>query len=854
MTNDFSSTSLANQGIDTGPNLPKFDLTWIQNNWINVLIYIGILIGIFLLLKLAIHLLRKYVRKKRIAPENVRKVLLRVQVPKNVHKDDGQARTAQQIQETISLTENIFNAIGGLKAQKGFKRWWIGHDDEITFEMFVNKKIIYFYVAVPKYLQHYIEEQIHAQHPEALIVEADDYNIFNPKGFVVGTYLTYTKPYIFPIKTYKNIEGDPINSLANALGKFDEDSGAAIQFVVRSAEGGWHKWGAKTVSLLHQGKKLEDAMREAKGKSMIGSFFKEIGKATSSKSESPDPDKTHKMTSKEEEGAKGIEEKTSKSGLDVNIRLVVSGLNKDMAKLKLDDLVNSFNVFNIYEYGNSFKKVLPGKLNKLIDDFIYREFNEEAKMIMNVEELSSVFHFPFSFTDAPNIDWLLAKTAPLPVNIPTDGLLLGHNVYRGQKKEVYIKTEDRRRHMYVIGMTGTGKSFYIQSLAIQDILAGKGVCYIDPHGDGVDAILARIPKERADDVILFDPSDTERPMSLNLLEFESPEQKTLAVNELLAIFDKLYDLKATGGPMFEQYFRNAALLMMGDPESGNTILDLPRILADEDYRNYKLSKLKDLVTKNFWEKEAQKAGGEASLQNMVPYITSKLGVFIANDYMRPIISQQKSSFSFSEAINSKKIILVKLAKGQIGDMNANLLGMIVISKILMAVLGRATISEDERTDYYLYIDEFQNFLTDSIEVILSEARKYKLNLTIAHQYIGQLVKNNDSKFKDAIFGNVGTKVGFRIGVDDAELFAKEFQPVFNENDFLNCPKYTNFVKLLVDNANPPAFNMQTIHMDKFAKPNYEIAAALRELSRLKYGRDRAIIEEEIRQKQLNADV
>jgi len=323
----------------------------------------------------------------------------------------------------------------------------------------------------------------------------------------------------------------------------------------------------------------------------------------------------------------------------------------------------------------------------------------------------------------------------------------------------------------------------------------------------------------------------------------------MAVNELIAIFDKLYDLGSTGGPMFEQYFRNAALLMMEDVASGSTILDLPSVLADDEYRAYKLSKTKNIMVKNFWEKQAQKAGGEASLQNMVPYITSKLTTFIANDYLRPIIAQQKSAFNFDKAINEKKIILVKLAKGQIGDLNASLLGMIIVSKILMATLARASIAEDKREDFYLYIDEFQNFLTDSIEVILSEARKYRLNLIIAHQYIGQLVKNNDQKFKNAIFGNVGTKVSFRIGVEDSEFLAKEFAPVFSENDFLNCPKYNCFVKLLIDNANPPAFNMKSFWYDEFAKPDYDKAEAIKELSRLKYGRDRAIIEKEIREKQ-----
>lgn len=819
--------------------------------WQRPLMIFLLVVGVFVFLYILLMVIRFYSRRSRVVPAQSRKVLLRVQLPRILGKNSeaGQMPSAQQIQEAISVTENIFNSIGSLEPKKGLKTWWLGHDDEVGFEVVVKNSVIYFYVSAPKYLQNYVEEQIHAQHPYALIEPAGDYNIFNPDGVALGAQLTYVNDEIFPIRSYKKMEGDPMNALLNALSKFDNESGGAIQIIFRSADGAWHERSVKTASLAHQGKKLDEAINEVKGEGIFKTFVKVF--KTSKQDENKE---TYRLTSKEDEAVKGIEEKTSKAGLDVNIRVVVSAKDKNLAEQRLDDVLNAFSLFNIYEYGNGFKADKPSKLENLMRNFIYRDFDGKYSMLMNVEEMASVFHFPMPFTDAPNIDWLLAKKAPAPLNTPTDGLLLGENEYRGRLTPIHIRPADRRRHMYVIGMTGTGKSVFLEGLAIQDILAGRGVCFIDPHGDAIDTILARTPKERADDVILFDPSDLDRPMSLNLFEFDTPAQRTMAVNELLAIFDKLYDLKATGGPMFEQYFRNAALLMMEDPESGNTILDLPRILADDDYRQMKLSKAKDEEIKNFWIKQAQKAGGEASLQNIVPYITSKLTTFISNDYMRPIIAQQKSSFNFSEAVNSNKIILVKLSKGLIGSMNADLLGMIVIGKILMAVLGRASIPEDQRTDYYLYIDEFQNFLTDSIEVILSEARKYKLNLTVAHQYIGQLINKGDSRFKDAIFGNVGTKVSFRIGVEDSEFLAKEFAPVFNESDFLNCPKATCFAKLLIDNANPPPFNMKVPYYDKYAKPNPKIAMAIRELSRLKYGRDRAIIEEEIRQKQLNLDL
>ena len=467
---------------------------------------------------------------------------------------------------------------------------------------------------------------------------------------------------------------------------------------------------------------------------------------------------------------------------------------------------------------------------------------------MNSEEITSIFHFPLGHTETPNIVWLQARKAAAPTNLPQEGLLLGVNDFRGIDTPIKIKREDRRRHIYIIGMTGTGKTYLQNNMIIQDIINGEGVCVIDPHGDLVEEVISYIPKARAEDVIYFNPADTERPMGMNMLEFDNPEQKTFVINEMMNIFDKLYDLRQTGGPIFEQYMRNTMLLMMEDPESGSTLLEVSKVLSDEEFRKYKLSKSKTQVVKDFWLKEAEKAGGEAALANMVPYITSKLTTFIANDIMRPIIAQQKSAFNFRKAMDERKIILVNLSKGKLGDINANLLGMVIIGKILFASLSRVDLPEAERKDFYLYIDEFQNFLTEGISVILSEARKYRLCLTIAHQFIGQLVKANDTRIKDAVFGNVGTKIAFRIGVEDAQVMAKEFAPVFNEYDVMNVPKYNAFVKLLIDNANPPPFNIKTLGPESRPLPNPELGQAIKDLSRLKYGRDRNLVEDEINER------
>jgi len=805
----------------------------------NPFVILGIILIILILILIGlVFLIRFYFRRRGKMRTAFKKNVLLITLPKFEMGEKGEASLSiQQIQEKIAVAETLFAAIGGLKAQKGLGTWLFGREDHFAFEIVADEGKISFYVAVPEYQRAFLEEQIQAQYPDASIEDIEDYNIFTPQSIIAGKMLTFKRQNFFPIKTYKKMETDPLNALANALSKIEEQDGAAIQFIVRSAKPGWRAQGVSVASKMMQGKKFEEAL---KGKSVLKEML-------TAKPKSPEaaakPETPYQLSPMEQEIVKGLEEKASKGGMAVNIRVLAASDKANKSEMYLNDILNAFSQFNIYQYGNSFQTAAK-KMKRLVNDFIYRNFDEKRRIVLNSEEMASVFHLPIpSATETPNIRWLEARKAPAPLNAPEKGIILGENMYRGMKKVIRMKRKDRRRHMYIIGQTGTGKSYFQTNLIIQDIQNGEGVGIIDPHGDLVEDILQYIPKERADDVILFDPGDIERPMGLNMMEFENPEQKTFVINEMINIFDKLYDLKSTGGPMFEQYMRNSMMLMMEDPESGSTLMEIPKVLADDEFRAYKLSKTKNPVVKDFWEKEALKAGGEASLQNMVPYITSKLTQFISNDIMRPIIAQQKSSFNFKKAMDEKKILLINLSKGKIGDLNSNLLGMVIVGKILMASLARVDVPEEKRNDFYLYIDEFQNFLTESISIILSEARKYKLNLIIAHQFIGQLVKDSDTSIRDAIFGNVGTTVSFRIGVDDAELIAKQFAPVFSEYDVINIPKANAYTKLLIDNANPPAFNMFIPARQDADHP--EIAETIKKLSRLKYGRDRDIVEAEI---------
>ena len=353
-------------------------------------------------------------------------------------------------------------------------------------------------------------------------------------------------------------------------------------------------------------------------------------------------------------------------------------------------------------------------------------------------------------------------------------------------------------------------------------------------------MLGMVPRHRAQDVIYFNPGDIERPMGLNMLEYDPafPEQKTFIVNELLGIFNKLYNMAIAGGPIFEQYFRNATMLVMDDPSSGNTILEVSRVLSDKAFRDLKISRSNNIVVKNFWTQIAEKAGGEASLKDMVPYITSKTDNFTANEIMRPIVAQEHSAFNFREVMDNQKILLVNLSKGRLGDLNSSFIGLILVGKMLMSALSRGDMAEEKRKDFYLYIDEFQNVTTDSIATILSEARKYRLNLTIAHQFVGQLKE----EIKKAVFGNVGSMASFRIGSDDAEFIAKQFKPVFSESDLLNIDNRNCYLKLLLNGQTAPPFSLKTYPPQK---GDDAIAEVIKEISRTKYGRPRAEVEAEI---------
>ncbi|KKP65111.1 MAG: hypothetical protein UR62_C0001G0036, partial [Candidatus Nomurabacteria bacterium GW2011_GWF2_35_12] len=521
-------------------------------------------------------------------------------------------------------------------------------------------------------------------------------------------------------------------------------------------------------------------------------------------------------------------------------RVITSAPTKERADAILQEIESSFNQFT-ESTSNSFifEKVYGSDLKKLFHDFSYRMFSDDKILPMNLKELSSVFHFPIGIGSQPQLKEAKAGIAPAPLEMGQDGIILGINSYRGKDTTIYMSREDRMRHFYAIGQTGTGKTNIMLNMITQDIKNGDGCCYIDPHGTDIQTILSRIPKERINDVIYFDPAYTMRPMGLNMLEFDPkyPEQKTFVVNEMMGIFNKLFDMKIGGGAMFEQYFRNSAFLVMEDPESGSTLLEITRVLADKQFRDMKLAKCKNPIIKQFWV-SAEQTSGDQSLANFVPYISSKFDNFISNDIMRPVVLQQNSVFNFRKIMDEKKILLVNLSKGRLGDINANLIGLVLVGKIQMAALSRVDMFGKPINDFYLYIDEFQNVTTDSIASILSEARKYRLSLNIAHQYINQLEEN----IKNAVFGNVGSMAVFRVGTEDANFLEPKFKPIFNAQDITKLDNYNAYMSMLINGQPTKPFNIKTIAPERGDR---EIIDDLKQLSYMKYGRDREEVEKEI---------
>ncbi|KND47296.1 MAG: putative Type IV secretory pathway VirD4 component [Parcubacteria bacterium C7867-004] len=749
---------------------------------------------------------------------------------------DGRVKT---LKELVSSMEQFYS---GMLAVENAGR---GEPPYMTLELAVpvDKPHLMFYAAIPNTRRDLFEKQLLAIFPNAsVIAQPNDYNVFVENGFSHASVASFKDKAMLPLKDYQDFDYDPLNSLLNAFAKVaPEDEGVSLQIVFKPQTDHYVHYYRRVLHALRQGEHRSRAFTLPE--TFVGDLAREAFGliATSKKQSANEP--------VDQKAIEMVEKKIQAPVVSTNIRLVVSTPVESRTQQILSELESSFNQFE-HTTGNRLEFLRPNRagMKQLLRDFSFRLFRQATNLPLSLRELTTMYHFPPNgIESAPNLKQSRFAAAAAPADLPHEGTSIGTNTFRGQTTEVRIAPEDRLRHLYAIGQTGAGKTGFLKTLIEQDIKAGNGVCFIDPHGNDILDVLAMIPPERYEDVIYFDPANIDRPFGLNMLEYDPnrPEQKTFIVNEMLAIFRQLYgDVPESMGPAFEQYFRNATQLVMEDPSSGSTLMDIGRVLSNKPFRDLKLSRSNNPIINQFWNEIATQAEGEASLQNIVPYITNKFDEFTGSDFMRPIIGQQESSFKFREVIDTKKILLVNLSKGRLGERNANLLGLIIVGKLFMAALSRVDDPRGNFPPFYLYIDEFQNITTNSIPGILSEARKYKLSLTIAHQYLAQI----DEKIRDAVFGNVGSMAVFRVGQEDGEFFGKLFAPSFAASDFINIENRNAYVRILARGVPQKPFNIKTLDL---APGNLGQVDDLRELSYLTYGRDRATVEASIRARYLS---
>ena len=786
----------------------------------------------FLAVAMAGMLLWRGTQRRREIGKAMNLGLLAVRLPLAVAGKEETA-SVERMREKIAVMEQLYSSFSSWKPKSFFAaKPWLACELAVS----ASGNELAFYIAAPRQSADGMEKLVHAYYPDAIVEHTNDYNIFSPTGQVAYSSASLKNGQLLSLRTYRNLESDPLRAIASVFTKLhSENEGASFQLLFRPAPKKWHKQIMAEAERYYKGEKHKD--------DGVGAILKTafVGADDKKKKEAEEP-KSAKRTPIDEARGKSLEDKASKPLFETNMRLVASAQTRERASAILQSLEQAFLQFADPNLNSLvFSREKERRVKKAVFRYAFRLFDSSKLMILSPAELTSIYHFPNTPIEVPGVENVRSRESAPPSDAASTGLLLGFNIFRGVETPIRIGREDRRRHLYLIGQTGTGKSNLLKTLIAQDIQNGEGVCVIDPHGDLPEYALGFVPEHRMDDVIYFDPGDTARPMAMNMLEYDPryPEQKTLLINELLAIFEKLFNMSVAGGPAFEQYFRNATQLVMDDPESGNTLIDVARIFKDKAFREYKLSRTTNPLVKSFWTEIAERSTGEQSLANYAPYITNKFDVFLSSDILRPIIAQQHSTINFREVMDQKKILLINLSKGRLGEISSNLLGLILVGKLLLASFSRTDIAdENERKDFYVYIDEFQNVTTKSIATILSEARKYRLSLTITHQFIGQL----EEEIKKAVFGNVGSMGAFRIGAEDAEFLETQFGPEFTRQDLISLDNYRLYLKFLTNGKISRPFSMRT---NRSAESNKAVALRVKELSRQKFGRPRAEVEAEI---------
>lgn len=784
---------------------------------------------------------RRLYREQKNYERGLKMVPLLIHLPPLSEDAESNGRDARDIvDENISRAQVLYSILAST-FQKGLKPRFYGQR-HVALEMLANHGAVNFYTAVPVVLQSVVEQAIVSAYPSARLEEVAEHNIFSSVGRITGTLggeLVLKENFAYPISTYQDLKRDTMQSILNSLSTLTTEDGAGIQILLRPANSGWRKAAIAEAERKRKGKSTPKGLEV--GLSWIGQAFSALIKPPDNSDDKKDKPQDKDVSGLDQSVIQAIEEKTKQPGYEVMIRLVASSNIAQRAQTVLSNIVATFALYDA-PGKNGFKFVPARDIDSFVTAYILRFFPQEnTKNILNATELATLFHFP----DQQNIptsqlERQASKQVDGPREIPEDGMTLGYNLFRGAKKAIRIAKVDRGRHMYVVGQTGTGKSVFLENLAVQDMLEGRGFAFVDPHGDAAERLLSMIPRERAEDVIYFCPSDMSYPLGLNVFEFNNPEQKDFLIQETINMLYKLYDPQHQGiiGPRYEHIFRNAALAIMADPDGG-TFIDIPKLFRDNDFVEQKLKYVTDLNVLEFWRKEMPQFQRSSEFGDVVSWFVSKFGAFLSNEMMRNIIGQTKSAFNLREIMDNNKILLVNLSRGRTGELNSKLLGMIFVMKFQAAAMSRADIPEEYRKDFCLYVDEFQNFSTDSFADILSEARKYHLNLIVANQFTTQL----SEEIRDAVFGNVGSVVSFRVGTTDAEFLAKQFAPIFDIDDLQFLPNYNTVVRMLIGGVPTQPFSMATL--PPLGTPNKQLADALKQLSAAKYGRPKALVEAEI---------
>ena len=733
-----------------------------------------------------------WVRNRNREQVSLNFVLLELAVPK-----DNEVK--------VDAVEQMFTALFSLK-KGGF---WQKFEPQqhLSLEIVGKKEDIRFYISCHKKNVELVEKLISGTYPGTHVKQVDEYNIFYKDTKVDFAELALKSEGFKPIKSFKELPVDSLSSVVSAMAKFGDNEAAAIQIVISPADSAWSKSGLGYVSKL--------------------------------KKDESDPEKAKfKMNPQDIEA---ITNKCSKVGFLASIRIVSVAPTIDQAKANLSNIKGTLSQFASNQ--NSFGGNKIWFKQSFMLDFIFRYQNMWGlNSVLSVDELATVWHLPSKAIEGSHIHWLTAKTAPASGLFPESGLWLGRSVDRGQERNIYMGEMDRLRHLYIIGRTGTGKTELLKSMIVQDMRAGKGLCFMEPHGDGIEELLELVPPERAEDVILFDPSDKGRPVGLNLLEVRNYDEMHIVASSIINLMYKLYDPHRTGmvGPRFEHAIRNAMLTLATVP--GATFVEVNRALTDQKYVQEILPMVKDPIVKRYWTDQIAQTN-DFHKSETLDYIASKFGRFVTNEMIRNIIGQSKSTLNFRTAMDEGKIVFLKLAKGILGEEDSSFLGNVLVPKILAAALSRQEVPKDQRRPFYLYVDEFQNFATPDFAQMLSEVRKYGIGLVLANQFVSQI----DEQVRDAIFGNCGTLMTYRVGVQDAAILAKEFEGVFNETDLANIPAQNIYVKTIVNGTPTRPFSMSVDRDLKAerAQGSPEVSRMVKELSRLKYGRDVAEVSEEI---------